>query len=482
MSFDPRDQRISELEQMVADRDAQLASLQAEVTTLQSTVTTLHAKIQELEDRLNRNSSNSSLPPSANPPGAPKHAPKKPTGRKRGGQPGHKGHHRAMADPDETRPHRPECCRHCQGAFNGTEAEVGKRVRHQVAEIPPVRPFVTEHQLLAVQCTSCGQVSRAALPEGVPTGQFGPRLVALAALLSGRYRISRRELTSLFQEGFGLKLSVGSAQALCERAAEALEKPYEEIAKEVLAQPVIHADETSHPHQGKKHWLWMVASKWGAVFRIDRGRGREARNAILPDDYGGTVVSDRWHVYDAFERRQLCHAHLLRNWRAVSERKHPSAKVVGEWGIAETLRLLELHRLFREGELTREGLVLRMRVVKARYARLLNMAEDSGDKKAMAMAKGLNEKWAYLWTCVTTEDVDPTNNRGEREIRPAVIWRKSSLGTQSDEGQRFVERILSVSATAKTLGVSIFVFLIEACEAMFKMQPAPSIYAQVRAP
>lgn len=315
---------------------------------------------------------------------------------------------------------------------------------------------MTEHQLFRVACSDCGKETRAGLPNGVPSGHFGPRLVALAALLSGRYRISRRELTSLFLEGFGLKLSVGTAQALCERASEALKRPYLEIWKEVLAQPVVHADETIHPHQGKKHWLWMITGKRGAAFRIDKGRGREARKAILPDDYGGTVSSDRWHVYNAFERRQLCHAHLLRNWRGISERKHAGAKAVGEWGVEETKRLLTLHRKFREGELTRQALSMRMKVLKARYARLLNMAEDCGDKKAKAMAKDLNDKWGAIWTFVTEDGVDPTNNAAERESRPAVIWRKSSLGTQSDDGQRFVERILTVSATAKTMGVSIF--------------------------
>lgn len=443
---------------------------------LEDTVATLVAKIQELEERLNRNSSNSSTPPSANPPGSPKFPPKKPTGRKPGGQPGHKGHHRPLGEPDRIVPHLPECCAHCKASFDGSEATVGEPVRHQVAEIPPVRPVITEHQLHRVACGDCGKSTRATLPAGVPSGHFGPRLVALAALLSGRYRISRRELTSLFLEGFGLKLSVGTAQGLCERASEALKKPYEEIAKEVLAQPVVHADETGHPHKGKLHWLWMITGKRGAVFRIDKGRGNAARQAILPDEYGGTVVSDRWHVYDAFERRGLCHAHLLRNWRAISERKHTGAKAVGTWGVEETKRLLRLHRRFREGELTRAQLVLRMRLVKARYARLLNAAEDCGDKKAKAMAKDLNKKWAYLWTCATEDDVAPTNNVGEREIRPAVIWRKCSLGTQSDDGQRFVERILTVSSTAKTMGVSIFAFLIMATEALFNLQSAPSIY------
>jgi len=300
---------------------------------------------------------------------------------------------------------------------------VGNPVRHQVTEIPPVRPIVTEHRLYRLRCPHCRQATRASWPQGVPAGHFGHHIVALVALLSGRYRITRREIPALLKDGFGLKLSVGTVQALCEQASRALEAPYEEVAARVIAEPTVYADETGWRHRGKKHWLWTVGTKRGAVFRLDKGRGHDARSKLLPDDYGGVIHTDRWAAYNRHERRQLCHAHLLRSWRAISEREDPGAKAVGEWGIEETERLLRLHRQFRQGELTRKGLILRMRLVKARYARLLNHAEDCGDKKAVTLAKELNALWGHLWLFVSMDGVEPTNNEAERDLRPAVVLR-----------------------------------------------------------
>lgn len=474
MSFDPL-QRIADLEQAVAERDARIAAQDQTIVTLQETVATLLARIQELEDRLNRNSGNSSTPPSANPPWAPKTGPKKSSGRKPGGQPGHKGHHRAELVPDEIRNHWPERCKHCHAGFIGDEPEAGTPVRHQVTEIPPIKPIVTEHRMHAVRC-ACGKKTRADHPDGVPAGQFGPRIIALAALLGGRYRITRREMVAIFKDGFGVAISLGTAQRLCEQASRALEKPFEEVAKAVLAQDVVHADETGWRHRGKRAWLWVVSNHKGSAFRLAPGRGHEARRSILPDDYHGTVVTDRWHVYGLFERRGLCHAHLERNWKAISERKHPDAKRLGDWGVEETRRLLVLNRQFRGGEVTEAQFRLKMKMVKARYARLLNAAEDCVDPKTRTMAQQLNEVWSYLWTFATVPGVEPTNNEAERAIRPAVLWRKGSLGTWSEAGQRFVERMLTVAATARKTGTPLLEFLLSACQARLSHLPAPRFY------
>jgi transposase len=206
------------------------------------------------------------------------------------------------------------------------------------------------------------------------------------------------------------------------------------------------------------------------------GRGHEARRSILPDDYQGTVVTDRWHVYGRFWKRGLCHAHLKRNWKALSERKHPDAKRLGDRGVEETQRLLVLKRQFRAGEMTEAQFRLKMKMVKARYARLLNAAEDCADPKTRTMAQQLNEVWGFLWTFATVSGVEPTNNEAERAIRPAVLWRKGSLGTWSDAGQRFVERMLTVAATARKTGIPLLELLLSVCEASLRHLPAPRLY------
>ncbi|MNX76359.1 Transposase IS66 family protein [compost metagenome] len=335
--------RIAELERAVANRDAMIRELKGIVATL-------IGRVEELEARLNQNSDNSDLPPSANPLNAPKSA-KRHTGRKPGGQPGHRGHYRSVAVPDLVVEHHPIACTHCEASFTGSEQEVSDPLRHQITEIPPVQPFITEHRLHRLRCGRCRRVTRAPWPQGVPSGHFGHRIVALVAMLSGRYRITRREMAALLEDGFGVKLSVGTVQALCEQAARALKAPYEEVAAQVITEPTVHADETGWWHRGRRHWLWTVGTKRGVVFRLDKGRGHEARTKLLPDYYEGIVHTDRWSAYSRHERRQLCHAHLLRSWRAISESKKPDVAALGERGVSETERMLRLHREFREGSL-----------------------------------------------------------------------------------------------------------------------------------
>lgn len=421
------EQRIAELEHIVAERDATIA-------VLQETVKVLLARVEDLESRLNRNSGNSDVPPSANPPSAPKPTPKKPTGRKPGGQPGHRGHHRAVASPDVVKDHRPTCCPHCDSSFTGDEAEVGSPLSHQVTEIPPVRPIITEHRRHRLCCRVCRRPVLAPVPVGVPSGAFGPRVVAMVALLSGRHRVSRRGVAEFLADAFRLRLGLGSVQNLCEAAGRMLEGPYEEIKRAVLAEGMAHADETSWRHRGRRHWVWVVANRRGAVFKLAKGRGHEAQRQLLPDDYPGVVVSDRWHVYEPFENRALCHAHLLRNWRAISERKDPMAKRLGDRGVTETERMLGMHRDYRHGVLSESAYRLKIRLAKARYSRLLNDAQECEDAKTKTLAQELCRLLECLWTFSEREDVEPTNNEGEREIRPAVLWRKVSLGTQSDAG------------------------------------------------
>jgi transposase len=468
VSFDPY-QRIAELEAAVAERDARIAKRE-------SLLAIALARIDELEARLKRNSKNSDTPPSADRPGAPKPPPNtKASGRKRGGQPGHPGSHRGSVVPDSVVDHFPAACDHCQSAL--TPADTSDPLRHQVTELPPICIEVVEHRLHRLACPDCGKHSRASLPVGIPTSQFGPRITAAVALLSGRFRISRREVSALFAELFGGGLSVGSVQALCERVSVAITVPVAEVADHIEASPVVHADETGWRHQGKRHWLWMASSKSATVFKIHRKRGHEGCDSVLSRSYAGIVVSDRWSVYKRYENRALCHAHLLRNWTAVAECKNADAKRLGKWAVSETLCLLRWHRQVRDGTITLAGLQRRMRLLKGRYAKLLEQAKVSRHKRTKRLAKQLQAQWDALWTFASTPGVDPTNNHGERQIRPAVLHRKGSLGTWSDAGARFLERAMTVAATAKLQGVRLLDFLHAACTASLTQQAPPSLFA-----
>jgi transposase len=451
--------RIAELEEALAQRDALIAKLME--------------RIEELERQIGRNSRNSSTPPSANPPSAPPPPPKKPTGRKRGGQPGHPGNHRAMVVPDDTVDHFPGACGHCQRALPDTLEE--HPARHQVTELPLICVTTVEHRLHAVSCQACGKRTRASLPDDVPTGQFGPRLIAAVAAFSSRYRGSRREVSALSADLFGTHLSVGTIQAMCEWASDATIPAVTEIAAETQGAPVVYVDETGWRHLGKKAWLWMLSSKTATMFKIHAKRGHDGLDPLLSRTYPGIVVSDRWHVYNRYQRRGLCHAHLLRNWAEIAECKDPEAKRLGAWAVSETYCLLRWHRHVREGTMTLEGLQQRMRLLKGRYAKILRLAQASSHARTRTMGKELQKHWESLWTFATTPGVDPTNNHGEQQIRPAVLWRKGSFGTWGEAGKVFVERMLSVAATAKQQRKRFLDFLIAACEAKLTGQTPPRL-------
>ncbi len=464
---------IAELRQALAEKDARIAALE-------ETVEKLTALVDELRAQLHKNSSNSSKPPSSDPPWAPPPPKKKGSGRKPGGQPGHPGHHRALRDPDHVHDLFPEVCRGCgSGLTPGRDSEGKEPIRHQVEELPPVRPEVHEHRLHELLCRDCGKANRAALPAGVPSGHFGPRLMAAVAMLSGKFRLTRRELPKVLADLFGLALSVGTIQKLCERASEAVAGPVEEIAKVVHAAPVVNADETSYPHKAKKSWLWVATSPTATIFRLHQRRGAEGLAVLMPEDHDGLLIVDRWKPYEKF-RRSLCHAHLLRNWREIGERKHPEAKRLGKWAQAETERLLKYHRQFRSGEMPKAALASRMRMLKARYWRMLGQALECGDKRTRGVAKDLDRQWDSLWSYLETDGAEPTNNAGERRIRPAVLWRKGSFGTQSDAGQRFVERSLTLAATAGQLGVNLFEYLQAAIGEKLRGNAAPGLHDWAR--
>lgn len=242
---------------IIAELRGEVLAGRARIAELEATVEALLKKIEGLEARVNRSSRNSSTPPSADPPHAPGPSPKKSSGRKPGGQPGHPGHHRAKRDPDNVVLHFPEVCGGCGGPLSEDD-DIGEAVCHQVEELPPIRPIVTEHRCGLRRCRRCGKKTRAKLPAGVPGWNFGPRVMTAVAVLSSKFRLTRRELPKVLSDFFGLTISVGTIQKLNERVSEVMAGPTEAIAEVVHSAPVVNADETGCPHRGKKSWLWVA--------------------------------------------------------------------------------------------------------------------------------------------------------------------------------------------------------------------------------
>jgi transposase len=432
----------------------------------------LEAKVDGLRRQVGRNSTNSSKPPSSDGPKVER--PKRtPTGRKRGGQPGHEGSTRALVeDPDELVVCKPSCCDGCGGRLSGCDPEPS---RHQVTDLPPVSPHVTEYQTHKVTCARCGWVTRGAWPAGVDGRAFGPRVTALVAWLAGSFGLSHRDIVELLSDGFGVTMAVGSVAA-CERAASgAVREPVEALATAVEGSAVAHADETGWRHQNERAWLWVAVTEVGTLFVEHDERSHVASRALLGEAFEGYLVSDRWSAYEgyALARRQACWAHLARQFAAMSEATGEMG-VVGAALCEQADALFHVWRRFERERLGRATLARWMAPVRAEVPALLARGATLGHALSGRCREILRLAGA-LFTFVEVEGVGPTNNAAERAIRKAVLWRKGSYGTQSLGGRLFVGRILSVVATLRQQGRNVLRYLVEACQARLFGEAAPSL-------
>ncbi|MGH3991389.1 MAG: DUF6444 domain-containing protein [Pseudonocardiaceae bacterium] len=255
------------------------------------------ARIEELERRSNRNSRNSSVPPSQDPPGAPERKRPGPWGRKQGAQPGHPGRGRKLAPieaVDEVIDHWPHRCG-CGHRFAEAEREPsGEPARHQVSELPEISVRLTEHRLNRVRCPDCGQGARAELPPEVPRGAFGPRAQAAIATLAVRNRVSRRDTVEPAGELFGAVLAAGTVDATLERTGDALDSAYENLLTHVRCAPAVNIDETGWRLRGRRRTLWGVLTPAAAIFRVAPDRHEREPQALLGEGFEGIVGSDRW--------------------------------------------------------------------------------------------------------------------------------------------------------------------------------------------
>ena len=438
-----------------------------ECARLRKRIEELEALVRELLQRLNRNSSNSSIPPSANPLNAPKRPPRKPSGRKRGGQPGHRGHFRQQVPAervDEVVEYVPETCSECRADLpRQASPEDPAPRRHQVAELPPLAAVVTEHQAHSRTCPCCGKVNRAEIPPGVLAHTIGPRLAATMSCFSGVYRLSRRSIEEILETVFGVPASLGSIMALEMQTSAAIASHFESAEAEIRGAPVKNVDETGWRMGKAKRWLWTAANSTAAVFRISGSRGRAGLEALLGDRIEGVVVSDRWSAYSGvdLDRRQVCWAHLMRDFQKILDRGGPGA-AIGRSGLEVAECLFADWWEFRDGKIDRERLISRIDRIRDEFESELKLGCRSPDKKAARFCRRLLKIYPALWRFSRVEGVEPTNNHGERILRHGVMWRKTSFGNQSHCGATFTERILTVVQTARLQGLSPLEIVCEA--------------------
>jgi transposase len=441
----------------------------------------LEARVAELERRLNRSSRNSSLPPSQDPPSAPKRPGGKGSGRGRGGQPGHEGAHRRLLPPeqvDEVVEHWPDRCRSCARAFDEPElVDATEPWRHQVAELPPIAVRVTEHRLHGVCCPACFAATRAELPRPVSRSAFGPRLQAAVVTLAVRNRVSRRDTTELARELFGVELSTGSVDTIIQRAGDALAGPYTELEQRIKTASVVNIDETGWKTAGGNRTLWGALTSATAVFRIAAGRHAFEAQTLLGERFAGIVCSDRWRGYDYLDpsRRQLCWAHLLRDFTAHSEGMAEQKKF-GEDGLRIARDLFAAWQDY-QADADRARLQAQTAPLQTTLRALLEHAarKSPRTKYHRQFARNLLNRWPALWTFTHTDGVEPTNNHAERGLRGAVIYRKLSHGSQTDQGERTIERLLSASISCRLQKRSLFAYLTDVLTARIRGDPIPAL-------
>jgi len=301
---------------------ALLLRLDQAVVELRTQNAELAQRVEELERRSKRSSRSSHQPPSSDGPGAPRRPGQPPSERSRGGQPGHPGAHRALcAAPDAVVAVAPERCGGCGGSLDA-DAAVGLAGRHQVWEIPAPRALVTEYRLQRCRCTSCGAETAAALPAGVPIGMFGANLEAAIIGLSLSERVSRRRVCEVVSELCGVTLALGTIDRVLARAAAALTPAVSEIDREIRNAPSRNVDETSWRVAGKRSWAWAATTPRAVRFRLLDSRSRDACHTLLGTHPSGVVTTDRWAAYNhlPLPQRQICWAHLVRDFRAQAEK------------------------------------------------------------------------------------------------------------------------------------------------------------------
>lgn len=456
--------------QIASELPDTVSGCHALIGELLQTIVAMQQRLAQLEEQLKLNSNNSSKPPSSDGPGvANKTRTDKPkSSRKRGAQPGHKGHARTLVDASEL-DHVVDCPPPLVCACGGAMHPHGKPLAHQVFDLPPLIPVVTEYRRQGGICGRCNQYALPPLPPGVPSGQLGPRTIALIGTLAGQFHLSQHKISALLGQVFGMKFSVGTISAAHGTVAEALEPVCEEIKQAIQQETVKHADETSHRSHSHLLWLWAMVVSWGASFQIQASRGQLAAKQLLGEDFEGTLISDRYAGYNwvDIQQRQLCWSHLLRDFRRIGGRKG----LPGTLGRSLLGMGLLMFRYRHEARHREAYTPLQQRILRV----LERGARQETCSRTAKTCSNLLKMWPALWRFLDQPDVEPTNNRAERAIRGVVIRRKISFVTRSGRGLRFVERAFSVAYTCSQQGKVFFDVLCETLAASLSGRPAPSL-------
>jgi transposase len=434
---------------------------------------------RELRARLNSNSNNSSKPPSSDFK-KPKKNKKPSSGKLSGGQKGHPGHYRellAESEVDEIIECKTfHCCDFCAGEVIPKD----DFIRHQVHELPDIQLEVREYRVAIGRCRGCTRKQLACLPDAMSWGITGPRLTSFMSMLVAKYQLSRRALKEFLEEHFHFCISLGTVFNKQKLVNRVLEEPVRALLPFIKQSQATNIDETSHRQEGQNHWLWTVASKNAAYFKVTKSRGKKVLKELM-EDYEHTVISDRYSAYNYFDssHRQICWAHLKRDFTRLWQKDDKLLSRIGKGLLQCESQLFKLWHQFKKLQITRDELLRQTApIVRAVGEYLEQGTYTAPELKVAGFCKNLLERFSSLWLFLEREDVEPTNNHAERCLRFLVIWRKKYFGTQSNYGSEYVARTASLIATSKLQKINPFQYLSLAIKAQFSKQKIPTIITE----
>ena len=469
--------------EIIDELRAENEQLRAKNKELRDIIAQLRADIAQLKEQLGLNSKNSSKPPSSDKRSKSGLKPLKPA-RQRGGQPGHPGHFRRLQEqPDAVIPCYPESRCSC-----GHEREMlSQPRRHQVFELPEIKPICSEYQLFRARCKHCHTTQEATLPPGVPTGMLGPRLLSWAGLLTTQYRISRQNVAHLFQDLLGLKLSVANLSSQERHLGQALAQAHAELAQWFREEDVQFLDESGWRQgnadgenpESKRAWIWVQTNALATLFTFTLSRSREILKGLLGKSFLGFICSDRYSVYAHLPKQQrgVCWAHMLRDFQRIAERDGPAGEL-GEALQRQGLNMFARHSAYKAGETDHQGFVSDTASIRDNLLELLEYGAGLPHAQTARTCRKLVEIEPCLWRFVEVDGLEPTNNKAERALRAVVVSRKVQYGSQSERGSRFQERMQTVIATCRQQGRSALAFCEAALKSHFGLGNAPSLLPQ----
>lgn len=383
----------------------------------------------------------------------------KPTGKKQGGQPGHTGYKRKFYSAGQvstTIDLHPKICPDCSGTtFSQTPVSVEIR---QVIELPEMLDVI-QYQIYTCKCSCCGKSVRANVSKEAERG-FGPRLMGFLTMLKAEGHLSKRKICTIV-EHLGIRISLGALCNIYKLATNLPKKSHEIVQDHVLNNRKFNADETSWRVMNKKYWAWIGATLSATFFKIDPSRSAQAYQRIF-QGFEGILTTDSYGAYNQHMGcKQSCLAHIDRYFVKMSE----SPGIDGSFGkiLEEQLdQVFGLWKEFKDDKIPREELQQRVTdPIENIRVTLMLASQKTKNRKHRALAHDLLNRFETLWTFVLEEGLEPTNNLAERGLRPLVILRKLSNGSQSEWGAVLIERLMTVTCTLRQNSKNLFKFLTE---------------------